>query len=82
MAKVLIGEKELELILEEKVVEKARQLNVSDEMIHSILQDNENALKEPENEEVLIIGSPSITFIKKAETIVVTNLIQNKVFTK
>ncbi|PLS19019.1 hypothetical protein CVD28_01040 [Bacillus sp. M6-12] len=78
MTNVFVGEKELVLVLEEKVVKKANQLNVSEDDIKNILQNNEKALQEPENEEVLIVGYPTLTFIKTPDTIIVTNLMGQK----
>lgn len=81
MAKVWVDDKEMDIILEVKVVEKAKELSVSEDLIREVLQNNPEALHEPENEEVMITGNPTITFIKTPKAIIVTNLIgQQNIF--
>lgn len=75
MTKMMVANKEMELKVEGKAAEKAKERNVTEEMMKDILQRNEETIQDAnENEEVLIVGNVTLAIFKTSEKVVVTNL--------
>jgi hypothetical protein len=69
------GLRTFDVVLEEKVQFKVKDFNVKEEEIFTMIQNNEEAVADAEeNEEVMLIGGITVTFYKKDNQLIVTNL--------
>lgn len=75
MVELLIADKTFELVLQENAEKKRKELGVEEFSIQALIERNPEAVLESlDNESVLISGDISITFYKKDNRVVVSNL--------